>query len=108
MDTPELVDDYYLNLMDWSSNNHLTLALGSNVYLWDANDGTVTHLLELPNPDEYVSSIKWIGEGNILAVGISVGSVMLIDVGQQKTLRTMSGHAGRIGCMSWNSYILSR
>ena len=36
LDAPELVNDYYLNLLDWSADNRLAVALGENVYLWNA------------------------------------------------------------------------
>lgn len=29
LDAPELVDDYYLNLLDWSSTNVVAVALGT-------------------------------------------------------------------------------
>ena len=37
LDAPELQDDYYLNLLDWSSTNILAVGLGSAVYLWNAS-----------------------------------------------------------------------
>lgn len=36
LDAPSLQDDFYLNLLDWSSNNVLSVALGTSVYLWSA------------------------------------------------------------------------
>lgn len=36
LDAPDIVDDYYLNLMDWGGNNILAAALGAHVYLWNA------------------------------------------------------------------------
>lgn len=36
LDAPDILDDYYLNLVDWNSNNILAAALGSSVYLWNA------------------------------------------------------------------------
>jgi len=36
LDAPELQDDFYLNLVDWSSQNVLAVGLGSCVYLWSA------------------------------------------------------------------------
>lgn len=36
MDAPELQDDFYLNLVDWSSLNVLSVGLGTCVYLWSA------------------------------------------------------------------------
>lgn len=66
-----------LNLLDWSVNNHLAVALGSNVYLWNASTGDITPLLQLDNPEEYVGAVSWVAEGNILGVGTSGGEVQV-------------------------------
>ncbi|XP_013409650.1 cell division cycle protein 20 homolog [Lingula anatina] len=107
LDAPEILDDYYLNLLDWSVNNHLAVALGGHVYLWNAGSGEIEQLLELENPEDYVSSVSWIKEGNYLAVGNSSNEVQLWDVQNMKRVRNMTGHAARVGALSWNSYILS-
>lgn len=39
LDAPDLVDDYYLNLISWSKDNILAVALGQCVYLWNADTG---------------------------------------------------------------------
>ena len=39
LDAPDIVNDYYLNLLDWSCNNHLAVALGPHIYLWNAATG---------------------------------------------------------------------
>ena len=39
--TPDLQDDFYLNLVDWSSTNVLSVGLGSCVYLWSAHTSQV-------------------------------------------------------------------
>ncbi|KAG7173280.1 Cell division cycle protein 20-like [Homarus americanus] len=106
LDAPELLDDYYLHLLDWSVNNHLAVALSSSVYIWNAGDGAITPLVQLEAPD-YVCSLSWIEEGNILAMGVSSGVTKLWDVGQQKLVRTMGGHQNRVTTLSWSSYILS-
>ena len=36
LDAPELQDDFYLNLVDWSAGNLLSVGLGACVYLWSA------------------------------------------------------------------------
>ncbi|VDM29738.1 unnamed protein product, partial [Toxocara canis] len=36
LDAPELQDDFYLNLVDWSSQNMLSVGLNTCVYLWSA------------------------------------------------------------------------
>src|SRR5699024_7257260 len=54
LDAPGLADDYYLNLLDWSSGNQVAIALERNVYVWSAESGSVDCLLET-SPDTYVS-----------------------------------------------------
>ncbi|CAG5114589.1 unnamed protein product [Candidula unifasciata] len=99
LDAPDLLDDYYLNLLDWSPTNVLTVALGTAVFLWNADNGTIMQLMELSTPNEYISSVAWVQEGAAVAVGLSNGVVQLI--------RSMTGHATRVGSLSWNSYVLS-
>ena len=97
-----------LNLLDWSCHNHLAVCLGGHVYLWNATSGDIQQLMEMESSEEYVSSVAWVKEGNYLAIGTSANTVQLWDVEQQKRLRTMTGHAARIGAMTWNEHILSR
>lgn len=106
LDAPDIVDDYYLNLVDWSPSNILAVGLGASVYLWNAATGNIDHLLDL-DPSDYVCSLSWIQEGNIVAVGTSTGTVQLWDASQVKRVRIMEGHTGRVPSLSWNSYILS-
>ncbi|XP_046554597.1 cell division cycle protein 20 homolog [Haliotis rubra] len=107
LDAPDILDDYYLNLLDWSVNNYLAVCLGSSVYLWNASSGDISQLCQMDGQDEYIGAVSWIKEGNYLAVGTSSGEVQLWDVMQQKKLRSMRSHAARVGSLSWNSYILS-
>lgn len=36
LDAPMLQDDFYLNLLDWSSSNVLAVGLMNSVYIWSA------------------------------------------------------------------------
>ena len=45
LDAPDFVDDYYLNLLDWSSDNLLAVALGRTVYIWNADSGDISVLV---------------------------------------------------------------
>lgn len=36
LDAPDLRDDFYLHLIDWSVNNELAVTLGSDVFIWNA------------------------------------------------------------------------
>ncbi|XP_028401139.1 cell division cycle protein 20 homolog [Dendronephthya gigantea] len=107
LDAPDLIDDYYLNLLDWSCNNHLAVALGGFVYIWDAGTGSIQQLCQMDSPECYVGSVSWIKEGRYLGIGNSDGAVQLWDVEQQKRVRKMTGHAARVGSLSWNSFILT-
>ncbi|KAJ2596222.1 WD repeat-containing protein slp1 [Coemansia sp. RSA 1721] len=106
LDAPGLVDDYYLNLLDWSLGNMLAIGLDQSVYLWDATSGDVNSLCQLEG-DAYIASLKWTADGTFLAVGTSDGDVQIWDAESQSKIRTMSGHQARIGVMSWERHVLS-
>ena len=106
LDAPGLVDDYYLNLLDWSSGNQVAIGLERNVYVWSAESGTVSSLLET-SPDTYVSSVKWSGDGAYVSVGLGTGEIQIWDVEEGTKLRSMHGHDTRVGVMGWNKHTLS-
>jgi cell division cycle 20-like protein 1 (cofactor of APC complex) len=58
LDAPELADDFYLNLVDWGSQNILGVGLGNSVYMWNSETGRVTQLCDLQ--DDTVTSVNWI------------------------------------------------
>lgn len=47
LDAPALQDDFYLNLVDWSSCNNLAVGLSSSIYIWSASSSKVTKLYDL-------------------------------------------------------------
>ncbi|KAI9893847.1 MAG: ubiquitin-protein transferase activating protein [Vezdaea aestivalis] len=106
LDAPGLVDDYYLNLLDWSSGNQVAIGLERNVYVWSAEAGSVSCLLET-SPDTYVSSVKWSGDGAFVGVGLGTGEVQIWDVEEGTKLRSMYGHEARVGVMGWSKHLLS-
>ncbi|XP_074390430.1 LOW QUALITY PROTEIN: cell division cycle protein 20 homolog [Zonotrichia albicollis] len=107
LDAPEIRNNYYLNLIDWSSQNSLAVTLDNTVYLWNYGTREIIPLLQTEHPDIYISSVSWIKDGDYLAVGTSSAEVQLWDPEQQKHLRTTTSHCGRVGTLSWNSCILS-
>ena len=60
LDAPELADDFYLNLVDWSSTNVLGVGLGACVYLWTAHTAQVSKLCDLSSSNDTVSSVSWV------------------------------------------------
>lgn len=107
LDAPEMVDDYYLNLLDWSATNILAVALGKTVYLWNATTSDITQLCEMSGDDNIVTSVSWTKEGNCLAVGNNNNTVQLWDVSKGKRVRELKGHQSRVGALAWNGFMLS-
>lgn len=106
LDAPELLDDFYLNLVDWGQQDILAVGLGDSVYLWDGATQSVDRLCNLSNKDK-VTSINWIGSGTHLAIGTLQGLVEIWDATKMKCVRTMTGHSLRVSSLSWNEHILS-
>ncbi|KAK7300735.1 hypothetical protein RJT34_11584 [Clitoria ternatea] len=106
LDAPSLQDDFYLNLVDWSSQNVLAVGLGTCVYLWNASNSKVAKLCDL-GPHDGVCSVQWTREGSYISVGTSLGQVQIWDGIQRKRVRTMGGHQTRTGVLAWNSRILA-
>eukprot|EP00792_Barthelona_sp_PAP020_P006118 TRINITY_DN2912_c1_g1_i1.p1 TRINITY_DN2912_c1_g1~~TRINITY_DN2912_c1_g1_i1.p1 ORF type:complete len:414 (-),score=86.05 TRINITY_DN2912_c1_g1_i1:44-1285(-) len=106
LDANGLSNDFYLNLLDWSSRNVLAVGVGRIVFLWNGTTENVVSLCELPD-NQPVTSVKWMDGGTHLAVGTTNGSVLLFDVIKQKQVRCMLGHSNRVGALAWNNHILS-
>ena len=133
LDAPELLLDFYVNILDWSSQGmvsshsplrvcvlvrvmplrrvasggvQLAIALGPVLYLWDKRTGDVTALHEFDDSLD-VTAVKWNAGGNLLAVGMSDTTVLIFDVAKGKQVRVMRGHTGRVCCLSWAEATLS-
>lgn len=107
LDAPALQDDFYLNLVDWSSQNVLAVGLGSCVYLWSACTSKVTKLCDLAQSEDIVTSVSWAQRGTHLAVGTNRGEVLLWDTIKCKKVRTMAGHSARVGTLAWTGPVLA-
>ena len=114
--TSNLIDDFYLNLLDWSSKDQIAVGCTTSVILWNNNKTQSEILLNYPceNLEEsenyiekYVSSLIWSNEGDKLAVGHSLGCVEIYDVIKKKLITNFRGHTGRVGVVSWNGNIIS-
>lgn len=93
LDAPGMIDDFYLNLLDWSDQDILVVALSDTVYLWNAKTHQITQLYQIPLSitDEsshegiYVSSVHFISSF-CLAIGLSNGIVQIWDIFKQVML----------------------
>ena len=113
-----LIDDFYLNLLDWSSKNQIAVGCSSSVILWNNNktqsETLFTYDIDRENNNQndinnnkYVSSLIWSEEGDKLAVGNSKGIVELYDINKKELISSFKGHSERVGVVSWNKNILS-
>jgi cell division cycle 20-like protein 1 (cofactor of APC complex) len=69
-----LNDDFYLNLVDWSSTNILAVALGQAVYIWNACTSSVSQLCDL-GEENSVTSVSWSQKGQHLCIGNRLGEI---------------------------------
>ena len=107
LDAPELQDDFYLNLVDWSAQNVLSVGLGACVYLWSACTSQVTKLCDLTSDNDTVTSVSWSERGNFVSVGTNRGYVQVWDVAAAKRVNVLEGHTARVGALAWNGDTLS-
>lgn len=106
LEAPQIQDDFYLNLVDWSSTNILAVGLSTFVYLWNASTSQATKLCSVGDFDA-VTSISWMQRGNHLAIGTANGRVHLWDVNEKKEIGKYSRHKSRVGALAWNGNILT-
>ena len=116
LDAPELVDDYYLNLLDWSSTNLLAIGLDTQVYIWNSATGAVSLLCDLApaettasteGGDDYVCSVRFADDGSYLAVGTSLGPIQIYEIATGNRIRTMHGRLSRVPTLAWSGAVLS-
>ena len=105
LDAPNLQDDFYLNLLEWSSQNILSVALDSCLYFWNANNNRVVKFCEL-SPDS-ISSLNWNQNGTQIAIGTSRGTIEIWDVAKNCRVNEYYGHNARVSSVAWNDNMLA-
>ena len=58
LDAPNIVDDYYTELVAWNHDNIVAIGLQNSVYLWDGHNGGVQSL----DLDHLVRVVHWMGQ----------------------------------------------
>ena len=115
LDAPDIVDDYYLNLISWSKDNILAVALAKSVYLWNATTGAIHHLFTVgedagESAVDYITSVSWCqepGQTKYIAVGTQMNALHIFDGHALKKIRTLRGATGRIASLAWTNNMLS-
>ena len=107
LDAPNIHEDFYLNLVDWSSSNVLAVGLQGEAYVWSASTCQVKKLCEVNADEDMITSVNWSQSGQYLAVGTHTGATQIWDAEQAKCVRSFAGHTGRISSIAWNGDIIS-
>ena len=58
LDAPDFVDDFYLHLLDWSSTNHVAVALATSLFVWNAGDGSIAELFAKEDQADHICSVR--------------------------------------------------
>ena len=115
LDAPNLIDDYYLNLLDWGKENIIAVALSEELYLWNDNTNKASLLMTYENnntssedsSNNIITSLSWMENGLNLGVGFPDGNIQLWDINKKIKLREIDAHNNRVSCLAWNNNILS-
>lgn len=100
LDAPNLLDDFYLNIMDWSNMDILAIALSNSIFLWNATSRSASCLANYPT-QIYISSLQF--SSNLLAVGDCTGKMDIWDVEVGKKIKSMNLESEcRFPVIAWN------
>ena len=81
LDAPNLKDDFYLHLIDWSKKNIVAVCLENKLYTWGAKHSDVKFISMLPeNENNYYSSTIFNCEGNLLFSSTYKGEISIKDI----------------------------
>ncbi len=112
LDAPNLIDDFYLNILDWGNANIIAVGLSDDIYLWNDNNSETSLLMtyKCTNSDidnNNISSLSFMNNGICLGVGLPNGFIQLWDINKKIKIREIEAHEDRVSCLSWNEYMLS-
>ncbi|XP_026191503.1 uncharacterized protein LOC34623766 [Cyclospora cayetanensis] len=105
LDAPNLPDDFYLNLIDWSLADWVAVGIRGSVLLWNAKTAATEVLFSktaAPALEEVASVSFCRANPQLLFVGFRNGSGELWDVAAKTKLRNLSGHKSRCAVSVWS------
>ncbi|OAG29494.1 cell division cycle 2, cofactor of APC complex [Nematocida displodere] len=104
LDAPSILNDYYLNLLDWGPKDVVALGLSDHLYMWDAHTKSVTHLASA-SANNYISGVSFSRDGT-LAAGMSDGIVEIYDP-EKGLVCTLPQRNCRTPSISWGPGMVS-
>lgn len=98
---PGIIDDFYLTLLDWGSENLVVIAVGSKVLLIDIFQSKQDVLADYEK-SETISSVKFTVDSTLIAVGLRSGFIDLWDISARKVINRYKSHNQRVSVIDWN------
>ena len=101
LDAPYLRDDFYLHLVDWSKQDIVAVGLDNKLYTWNAKHSEVSFISDLPEYDNYYSSLAYNNDGTYLISCDSEGNIYIRNIEKSKNERIFNNLSnGRICTVS--------
>lgn len=107
LDAPYMSDDQYCNLMSWSCEDVLAVALQSHIYTWRSSHVSMLCNIQDTSSAFRVASLAWDPTGKILAVGLDDGTTQLWDVQQSQCIGQVCKQSAKVGVINWSPGILA-
>ncbi|KAK9816253.1 hypothetical protein WJX74_002378 [Apatococcus lobatus] len=106
LDAPGITDDFYSNILDWSTTDWAAVGLHQGVWLWHSKTGRVTRLYESYR-DECVMSVACSNAGKKVAAGFVSGVVRLFDSNTLQETRVFQGHSYATTALAFSGNLLA-
>lgn len=101
-----IVDDFYLNLLDWGLYNIVAIGIGNCVYLIDVFTSK-RNLLVNYEKSETVTSVKFSPDCRHVSVGLRSGYIDLWDISQSCSISRYKNHSQRVSVIDWKENIIT-
>ena len=85
-----MVDDYYLNVLDWGSKNVVSIALENTLYLWNSSDSSNSELVTVNDDNGPITSVSWSSEGQHIAIGLNSSDIQLWDASSSRKVSSLN------------------
>ena len=88
LDAPNLRDDFYLHLIDWSKQDIVAVGLDNKLYTWNAKYSQVSFISDLEDYYNYYSSLSFNNDGKLLICSSNDGNIFIKNIEKSKNIKT--------------------
>ena len=99
LDTPGVDDNYYVNVLGWSSRDAIGVSLDNVVYLLHCSGTAFDQVYEAEGDSP--TSLAFDPSGDRVAVGNDRGRLMVFDAATLQQVSAVSVCQERVGCLEW-------